>query len=65
MAGTREVWGLFVTDGVLAATAVLALLATVVWLDRFHGDRTVAGPLLAAGVVCALAIGLSRSKRAG
>jgi len=60
----REVWGLFVTDGLLAASAVAVLLFIPVYLDRFHGDPTNAGLILAGGVALAVAIAVRRASSA-
>jgi uncharacterized membrane protein len=54
-----EVWGLFVGDGSLAILTITAVLAVGMFNDRFTGDRQVAGPLLAVGVLGALLFALS------
>jgi uncharacterized membrane protein len=59
-----EVWGLFVTDGLLAIFAVAALLFIPVYVDRLRGDRTIAGVLLVAGVLLSVAVALRRAARA-
>ncbi len=59
----REIWGLFVTDGLLAIFAVAVLLATVVSLDRVPNWRAAAGPVLAIGIVIALAATLRRAAK--
>jgi uncharacterized membrane protein len=53
-----EVWGLFVTDGQLAIFAVAGLMFVVVFLDRLSGSRSIAGFILAAGVLLALTVAL-------
>lgn len=62
-AAALEVWGLFVTDGVLAIFAVLALVAVDIFLNRIGGQQTNAGLLLVAGVVLALGISLWATAR--
>lgn len=57
-AAVLEVWGLFVTDGTLAIFAVAALLFVAVFIDRFGGQRSVAGWVLVAGVLLAMATAL-------
>jgi Ca2+/H+ antiporter, TMEM165/GDT1 family len=57
-AAVLEVWGLFVTDGTLAIFAVVALLVVAVFVDHFTGQRSVAGWVLVAGVLLAMAIAL-------
>jgi Ca2+/H+ antiporter, TMEM165/GDT1 family len=59
-----EVWGLFVTDGQLAIFAVAALLFVPVFIDRFNGPGTAAGPILVAGVLLAIAVALRTAARA-
>jgi hypothetical protein len=63
-AAVLEVWGLFVTDGLLAIFTVAGLLFVVVFIERLGGDRTNAGLVLAAGVVLALGVALLRAARA-
>ena len=63
-AAVLEVWGLFVTDGMLAIFAVAALLFVVVYIDRLGGQRTLAGVLLAGGVVLAIVASLRQATRA-
>jgi uncharacterized membrane protein len=53
-----EVWGLFVTDGLLAIFAVAALVGAGLFLSHTTGQQTNAGLLLVAGVVVALGISL-------
>jgi Ca2+/H+ antiporter, TMEM165/GDT1 family len=62
-AAVLEVWGLFVTDGLLASVSVAALLFVVVFIDKFGGDRTNAGLVLVAGVLLALGVALLRVGR--
>ena len=62
-AAVLEVWGLFVTDGMLAIFAVAALLFVVVYIDRLGGQRTLAGVLLAGGVVLAIVASLRQATR--
>jgi hypothetical protein len=59
-----EVWGLFVTDGLLALFAVAALIAAVLFLGRTTGQKTNAGLVLVAGIVIALGISLWAAARA-
>ena len=59
-----EVWGLFVTDGMLAIFAIAALLFVVVYIDRLGGQRTLAGLLLAGGIVLAIVASLRQATRA-
>jgi uncharacterized membrane protein len=63
-AAAVEVWGLFVTDGLLAFFAVAALIAVGLLLSRSSGQKTNAGLLLVAGVVVALGISLWSAARA-
>ncbi len=63
-AAALEVWGLFVTDGMLAIFAVAALLFVVVYIDRLGGQRTLAGLLLAGGIVLAIVASLRQATRA-
>jgi uncharacterized membrane protein len=58
-----EVWGLFVTDGALAIFAVAALLFIPFFIDRIGGERSLAGWVLVAGVLLAVAIALRRAAR--
>jgi Ca2+/H+ antiporter, TMEM165/GDT1 family len=55
-AAVLEVWGLFVTDGQLAIFAVAALLFVSFFIDRFAGQRSVAGLVLVGGVLLAIAV---------
>jgi Ca2+/H+ antiporter, TMEM165/GDT1 family len=59
-----EVWGLFVTDGLLALFAVAALIAAGLFLSRTTGQKTNAGLVLVAGIVIALGISLWAAVRA-
>jgi Ca2+/H+ antiporter, TMEM165/GDT1 family len=63
-AAAVEVWGLFVTDGLLALFAVVALIGVGGFLSRTSGQKTNAGLLLAGGVVVALGISLWSVARA-
>jgi Ca2+/H+ antiporter, TMEM165/GDT1 family len=63
-AAAVEVWGLFVTDGLLALFAVAAFIALDLFLNRITGQRTNAGLVLVAGVVVALGISLWAAARA-
>ena len=63
-AAVLEVWGLFVTDGTLATFAVVALLVVAVFVDHFGGQRSVAGWVLVAGVLVAIAIALRGAAQA-
>lgn len=60
-AGALEVWGLFVTDGLLAVLVVAALLFVPTFISKFGGPRSVAGLVLVAGVLFAVAIALRRA----
>jgi Ca2+/H+ antiporter, TMEM165/GDT1 family len=55
-AGILEVWGLIVTDGMLAIAAIAALLFVSLFVDRFRGSRGVAGPILVTGVIFAIVL---------
>jgi uncharacterized membrane protein len=59
-----EVWGLFVTDGLLAFFAVAALVAAGLFLSRTTGQKMNAGLVLVAGIVIALGISLWAAARA-
>jgi len=63
-AAAVEIWGLFVTDGLLALFAVGALIAVDLFLSHTAGQKTNAGLLLVAGVVVALGISLWAAARA-
>ncbi|HXJ47745.1 MAG TPA: hypothetical protein VNF91_01135 [Candidatus Acidoferrum sp.] len=63
-AAVVEVWGLFVTDGLLALLAVAALIAVYLFVRRTTGQTTIAGLVLVAGIVVALAISLWAAARA-
>jgi uncharacterized membrane protein len=63
-AAVIEVWGLFVTDGLLAIFAVAALLFVAVFIEGLGGDRTNAGLVLVAGVLLAIGVALIRAARA-
>jgi Ca2+/H+ antiporter, TMEM165/GDT1 family len=64
-AAILEVWGLFVTDGLLAAVAVAAILFVAISIDRFN-LKSVAGPLLVGGVLVAVTAALAQAaKRRG
>ena len=54
-----EVWGLFVDDGALAIVAVAALFGVATFADHFSSQGGTAAALLVAGVLLAVAIGLS------
>ncbi|HEY1421667.1 MAG TPA: hypothetical protein VGG90_13280 [Candidatus Dormibacteraeota bacterium] len=62
-AAVSEVWGLFVTDGQLATVAVAAMLFVVAFINGMGGNRSVAGWMLFAGVLLAVAIALRRAAR--
>lgn len=51
--------GLFVEDGALAVLAITVLLAVTVRADHVAYQRALAGILLVAGILLAIAIGLS------
>lgn len=63
-AAAVEVWGLFVTDGLLAIFALVALAAVDLFVSRTSGQRTNAGLLLVGGVVFGLGIALWAAARA-
>lgn len=63
-AAVLELWGLFVTDGMLAIFAVTGLLFVMAFIDRLGGDRTNAGLVLVAGVVLAIGVALLRAAQA-
>jgi uncharacterized membrane protein len=58
-----EVWGLFVTDGLLAILAVVALVVADFSLKHTTGQKPAAGLLLVAGVLIALGISLWAAAR--
>jgi Ca2+/H+ antiporter, TMEM165/GDT1 family len=62
-AAATEVWGLFVTDGLLAFFAVAALVGAGLFLSHSTGQKTNAGLILVAGVVVALGISLWAAAR--
>ncbi|HET8605529.1 MAG TPA: hypothetical protein VFL66_00725 [Gaiellaceae bacterium] len=57
-----ELWGLFVGEGALAAVAVAVVLAVGLFVDRL-GHHALAGLLLALGVVFAVVVAVSESRR--
>ena len=59
-----EVWGLFVTDGVLAVFALLALIGAYVFVTKTTGQETAAGLVLVGGIVIGLGISLWAAARA-
>jgi len=63
-AAVLEVWGLFVTDGMLAIFAVAALLFVALFIDRLGGPRSIAGWVIMGGVLLAIAIALRGAARA-
>lgn len=62
-AAVLEVWGLFVTDGLLAILAVGALVGVGVFLGHTTGQTTNAGLLLVAGIVVGLGVALWAAAR--
>lgn len=58
-AAVGEVWGLFVGEGPLAVATIAVMLAVGLFVARTTGQEQIAGPILAAGIVVALLIGLS------
>ena len=58
-----EVWGLFVTDGMLAALAVVALIGIATFIGHTSGQRTNAGLVLAGAVSLGLGIALWAAAR--
>src|SRR5487761_498743 len=63
-AAVLEVWGLFVTDGLLAVFAVATLLFVAVMVDRFGAERWLSGWVLVAGILLAVAVALRAAARA-
>lgn len=63
-AAAIEVWGLFVTDGLLAIFAVIALIGVDLFLSRTSGQKTNGGLVLVAGVLVAIGISLWAAARA-
>jgi uncharacterized membrane protein len=61
-AAILEVWGLFVTDGLLAAVAVTAILFAALSIDRF-GLKNLAGPILVVGVLLAVTAALAQAAK--
>jgi Ca2+/H+ antiporter, TMEM165/GDT1 family len=59
-----EVWGLFVTDGVLAVFAPLALIGAYIFVTKTTGQQTAAGLVLVGGIVIGLGISLWAAARA-
>lgn len=57
-AAVFEIWGLLVTNGLLAIFAVAALLFVPVFIDRLGGQRSVAGLVLVAGLLLAIGVAL-------
>ncbi len=62
-AAVLEVWGLFVTDGLLAIMTVASLAAVGIFVSRTTGQSTNAGLLLVAGVVLGLGVSLWAAAR--
>ena len=62
-AATQEVWGLFVTDGMLAALCVAGLLVVPVFIGRFSNQRGTAGWLLVICIFLAVAISVRGAAR--
>jgi Ca2+/H+ antiporter, TMEM165/GDT1 family len=62
-AASLEVWGLFVTDGLLAILAIVALIGVALFVDHTSGQRTNAGLVLVGGVVVGLGIALWAAAR--
>ncbi len=62
-AAVLEVWGLFVTDGLLAILSVVALVAVGVFLGHTAGQKTNAGLLLVAGILVGLGVALWAAAR--
>jgi uncharacterized membrane protein len=57
----KEVWGLFVTDGLLAACAVAAALGAATLIGGLTGQRSTAGIVLVLGVVAGIWAAVSRA----
>ena len=62
-AGWAELWGLFVDDGALAIFTIAALLGVGLFTAHYSGQHQLAGALLVAGVLLAIAVGLSGPAR--
>ncbi len=62
-AAVLEVWGLFVDDGALAIATVAVLFGVAVFVDHLSGLRGLAAILLVAGVLMAIAMGLSGASK--
>jgi uncharacterized membrane protein len=62
-AAALEVWGLFVTDGVLAILAVAALVGVGLFIGHTPGQRTNAGLLLAVAITLCLGVSLWAAAR--
>jgi len=64
-AAIREVWGLFVGDGAVAAFAVVVLLGVTLFVDRFSDQRGAAALLLTGGVVASVGTGVVGARHRG
>jgi uncharacterized membrane protein len=58
-----ELWGLFVDDGAVALVAVIALLGVALIVQHEGDPHSIAGVLLIAGVLIAVAAGLANTAR--
>src|SRR5258706_15002508 len=63
-AAASEAWGLFVTNGLLSAFAVAAVLLGSIWVDRAAGGRYMAAGVLVAGILVAVTMALVQASRA-
>jgi len=63
-AAASEAWGLFVTNGLLSACAVVAVLLASIWVDRAAGGRYMAAGMLVAGILVAVTMALVQASRA-
>ncbi len=62
-AAVKEVWGLFVGDGAVAAFAIVVLLGVTLFVARFSSQRGVAAVLLVAGILASVGVGLASAHR--
>jgi Ca2+/H+ antiporter, TMEM165/GDT1 family len=63
-AAALEVWGLFVTNGLLAILAIASLIGVLIFTSRTSGQSTNAGLLLVGGLVAGLGVALWSAARA-
>ena len=62
-AAALEVWGLFVTDGVLTVLAIAGLIGITIFIDHTTGQKTTAGLMMAGAIVFGLGISLWAAAR--